>query len=391
MTEGVILVVNRTRWIMHIDMDAFFASVEQLDNPELKGKPLIVGGQSNRGVVSTCSYEARKYGVHSAMPMVEARRLCPHAEFVPGRMWRYEEVSREIMRIFHEEAPLVEQLSIDEAFLDVSGMERLHKDVRNVGWRIKERIKNEIGLTCSVGLAPNKFLAKMASDLQKPDGFTVITHEEARSFIAPLPVTKIFGIGGAAKQMLAQFGIATIGQLANADRSILQKVFGKNADKVQHLAMGLDDRPVIPETAPKSIGRETTFEKDLYTFEDCKAAILELSGQTGFRLRNKGYSGRTVTLKVKFKDFKIITRSISSEGDISCDEEIFSLAVKLLKEVAYGNGVRLLGVTVSNLQDGSCGSLCFEENTKLLQRNAAVDNLKKRFGENIIARGGKHC
>ena len=379
------------RWIMHIDMDAFFASVEQLDNPELKGKPLIVGGQSCRGVVSTCSYEARKFGVHSAMPMVEARRLCPHAEFLPGRMWRYEEVSREIMRIFHEEAPLVEQLSIDEAFLDVSGMERLCKDVRNVGWRIKERIKNEIGLTCSVGLAPNKFLAKMASDMQKPDGFTVITHEEARSFIAPLPVTKIFGIGGAAKQMLAQFGIATIGQLANADRSILQKVFGKNADKVQHLAMGLDDRPVIPETAPKSIGRETTFEKDLYTFEDCKAAILELSGQTGFRLRNKGYSGRTVTLKVKFKDFKIITRSISSEGDISCDEEIFSLAVKLLQDVAYENGVRLLGVTVSNLQDGSCGSLCFEENTKLLQRNAAVDNLKKRFGENIIARGGKHC
>lgn len=379
------------RWIMHIDMDAFFASVEQLDNPELKGKPLIVGGQSCRGVVSTCSYEARKFGVHSAMPMVEARRLCPHAEFLPGRMWRYEEVSREIMRIFHEEAPLVEQLSIDEAFLDVSGMERLCKDVRNIGWRIKERIKNEIGLTCSVGLAPNKFLAKMASDMQKPDGFTVITYEEVRSFIAPLPVTKIFGIGGAAKQMLAQFGIATIGQLANADRSILQKVFGKNADKVQHLAMGLDDRPVIPETAPKSIGRETTFEKDLYTFEDCKAAILELSGQTGFRLRNKGYSGRTVTLKVKFKDFKIITRSISSEGDISCDEEIFSLAVKLLQDVAYENGVRLLGVTVSNLQDGSCGSLCFEENTKLLQRNAAVDNLKKRFGENIIARGGKHC
>ena len=379
------------RWIMHIDMDAFFASVEQLDNPELKGKPLIVGGQSCRGVVSTCSYEARKFGVHSAMPMVEARRLCPHAEFLPGRMWRYEEVSREIMRIFHEEAPLVEQLSIDEAFLDVSGMERLHKDVRNVGWRIKDRIKNEIGLTCSVGLAPNKFLAKMASDLQKPDGFTVITHEKARSFIAPLPVTKIFGIGGAAKQMLTQFGIATIGQLANADRSILQKVFGKNADKVQHLAMGLDDRPVIPETVPKSIGRETTFEKDLSTFEDCKAAILELSGQTGFRLRNTGYSGRTVTLKVKFKDFKIITRSISSEGDISCDEEIFSLAVKLLKDVAYENGVRLLGVTVSSLQDGSCGSLCFEENTKLLQRNAAVDNLKKRFGENIIARGGKHC
>ncbi len=378
------------RWILHVDMDAFFASVEQLDNPELRGKPLIVGGLSGRGVVSTCSYEARKFGVHSAMPMVEARRLCPHAEFLPGRMWRYKEVSLAIMKIFQEEAPVVEQLSIDEAFLDVTGMERLSGDVRNIGWRIKERIKKELGLTCSVGLAPNKFLAKMASDLQKPDGFTVIKHEEARSFIAPLPVTKIFGIGTAAKNTLLQYGIVTIGQLAKADRSIVQKVFGKNADKVQLLAQGLDDRTVVPETAPKSIGRETTFEQDLYTFEDCKAAILELSGQTGYRLRNKGYSGRTLTLKVKFKDFKTITRSISSEGEISCDEEIFALSVKLLQGVSYQNGVRLLGVTVSNLQDGGCSSLGFEENTKLLQRNAAIDNLKKRFGENIIHRGGRH-
>lgn len=378
------------RYILHIDMDAFFASVEQLDNPELRGKPLIVGGLSCRGVVSTCSYEARKFGVHSAMSMMEARRLCPQAEFLPGRMWRYKEVSQQIMGIFQEEAPLVEQLSIDEAFLDVSGMELLAGDILNIGWRIKERIKNEIGLTCSVGLAPNKFLAKLASDLRKPDGFTVIRHEEARSFIAPLPVTKIFGIGSAAKQALQQFGITTIGQLAQADKRIVQKVFGKNADKVQLLAMGLDDRPVVSETAPKSIGRETTFDKDLYTFEECKAALLELSGQTGFRLRNKGYSGRTVTLKIKSSDFKIITRSISGEGDISCDEEIFALAVKLLQEVNYKNGVRLLGVTVSNLSDGRCGSLGFEEDTRLLQRNATVDSLKKRFGEKIIQRGGRH-
>lgn len=378
------------RYILHIDMDAFFASVEQLDNPELRGKPLIVGGLSCRGVVSTCSYEARKFGVHSAMSMMEARRLCPQAEFLPGRMWRYKEVSQQIMGIFQEEAPLVEQLSIDEAFLDVSGMELLAGDILNIGWRIKERIKNEIGLTCSVGLAPNKFLAKLASDLRKPDGFTVIRHEEARSFIAPLPVTKIFGIGSAAKQALQQFGITTIGQLAQADKRIVQKVFGKNADKVQLLAMGLDDRPVVSETAPKSIGRETTFDKDLYTFEECKAALLELSGQTGFRLRNKGYSGRTVILKIKSSDFKIITRSISGEGDISCDEEIFALAVKLLQEVNYKNGVRLLGVTVSNLSDGRCGSLGFEEDTRLLQRNATVDSLKKRFGEKIIQRGGRH-
>lgn len=377
------------RWIMHVDMDAFFASVEQLDNPELRGKPVIVGGQSCRGVVATCSYEARKYGIHSAMSIVEARRLCPQGEFVPVRMWRYQEVSRQVMAIFHEEAPLVEQLSVDEAFLDVSGMEKLCGDIHNIGWKIKQRIQDELGLTCSVGLAPNKFLAKMASDLRKPNGFTVIKHEEAGSFIAPLPVTKIFGIGMAAQRLLQQYGVVTIGDLAAADKYVLQRVFGKNGEKVRRLALGEDDRPVVPETAPKSIGRETTFEYDLKDFEECKRALLTLSGQTGFRLRNKGYSGHTVTIKVKFADFKTVTRSITSESEVCCDEEIFSLAVKLLKEVALKTGVRLLGVTVSNLTEGDGGGLCFEENTKLLQRNAAVDALKKRFGENIITRGGK--
>lgn len=375
------------RWIMHVDMDAFFASVEQLDNPDLRGKPVIVGGQSCRGVVSTCSYEARRYGVHSAMSMAEARKLCPHGEYVPVRMRRYQEVSQKIMSIFHDFTPLVEQLSIDEAFLDVSGMEKLYHNTEEIGWLIKKRIAAETGLTASVGLAPNKFLAKMASDLQKPDGFTIIRHAEAAKFIADFPVTKIFGIGRTAEKSLLQYGIATIGQLAAADNNVLKKVFGKNADSVHRLAQGIDDRPVVTESVPKSIGRETTFTQDLFTEEQCRRELLKLSGQTGFRLRSKGYSGHTLTLKVKFTDFRIVTRSITSETDICCDEEIYTLAVKLLRDIDLKKGIRLLGVTVSNLSEGDCGTLGFEEDKKQLQRNEAVDALKKRFGENIIKRG----
>lgn len=375
------------RWIMHVDMDAFFASVEQLDNPDLRGKPVIVGGQSCRGVVSTCSYEARRYGVHSAMSMAEARKLCPHGEYVPVRIRRYQEVSQKIMSIFHDFTPLVEQLSIDEAFLDVSGMEKLYHNTEEIGWLIKKRIAAETGLTASVGLAPNKFLAKMASDLQKPDGFTIIRHAEAAKFIADFPVTKIFGIGKMAEKSLLQYGIATIGQLAAAENNVLKKVFGKNADSVHRLAQGIDERPVVTESVPKSIGRETTFTQDLFTEEQCRRELLKLSGQTGFRLRSKGYSGHTLTLKVKFTDFRIVTRSITSETDICCDEEIYTLAVKLLHEVDLKKGIRLLGVTVSNLSAGDCGTLGFEEDKKQLQRNEAVDALKKRFGENIIKRG----
>lgn len=375
------------RWIMHVDMDAFFASVEQLDNPDLRGKPVIVGGQSCRGVVSTCSYEARRYGVHSAMSMSEARKLCPHGEYVPVRMRRYQEVSKKIMSIFHDFTPLVEQLSIDEAFLDVSGMEKLYHNTEEIGWLIKKRIDAETGLTASVGLAPNKFLAKMASDLQKPDGFTIIRHAEAAKFIADFPVTKIFGIGKMAEKSLLQYGIATIGQLAAAENNVLKKVFGKNADSVHRLAQGIDERPVVTESVPKSIGRETTFTQDLFTEEQCRRELLKLSGQTGFRLRSKGYSGHTLTLKVKFTDFRIATRSITSETDICCDEEIYTLAVKLLHEVDLKKGIRLLGVTVSNLSAGDCGTLGFEEDKKQIQRNEAVDALKKRFGENIIKRG----
>ena len=381
--------MEKKRWIMHVDMDAFFASVEVLDKPELRGLPVIVGGESLRGVVSTCSYEARRYGVHSAMPIVQARRLCPQGVYLPVRMARYKEISAQIMAIFHELSPLVEQLSIDEAFLDVSGMELLYGRPQQVGELARQRIKKELGLTASVGLAPNKFLAKLASDLQKPDGFTVITHEQARSFIAPLPVAKIFGVGKAAQEALLLLGIERIGQLAQTDVRVLRRVFGKNAERVQLLAQGIDNRPVLAESEPKSIGREITYDEDLYGFEACRQQLLVLSELVGYRLRQKGYYGRTLTLKVKYADFKTQTRSLTSEADIVNDEEIYRLAVLLLHKVSLTKGVRLLGVTVSSLASGESMALGFEEDAKKEKRSQLTDALKTRFGEKIIHRGGR--
>ncbi len=375
------------RWIMHVDMDAFFASVEVLDNPDLIGKPVIVGGQSMRGVVSTCSYEARSYGVHSAMPMVQAKRLCPNGIYVTCRMERYLKVSNQIMHIFHEFSPLVEQLSIDEAFLDISGMERLYGSHQQIGFLVKQRIKQEIGLNASVGIAPNKFLAKLASDMEKPNGFTIIEHENARSFIAPLAVDKIFGIGKKAKQILLQFGIERIGQLVDAEENVLKRVFGKNAETVRLLALGIDERRVVSNYEQQSIGREITFEQDLHGYSQCQQALLHLSELVGYRLRSRGYYGHTLTLKIKYSDFKTHSRSITSEIDIFNDEEIYHLAVDLLRQATLADSVRLLGITISGLSKGESMSLCFENDERKKQRSKLTDDLKRRFGENVIHRG----
>lgn len=376
------------RWIMHVDMDAFFASVEQLDNPELRGLPVIVGGLSGRGVVSTCSYEARKFGVHSAMPMHMARRLCPQGVYIQGRMQRYKELSDKIMDIFRSFSPLVEQLSVDEAFLDVTGMEGLYPDVVTLAKAIKSKIYSDTGLHASVGIAPNKFLAKLASDLEKPDGLVLIKPETAAAFIAPMPVRKIFGIGKAAEEQLLQYGINTIGKIAAADIKILQKVFGINAQTVHDLARGIDNRPVVNETEAKSIGKEHTYDKDLYDENDLRKAVRDLCGETGWRLRRRGLIGYTVTLKVKFSSFKTITRSITSEMPVAYDEEIYALALKLLRQVKFTEGVRLLGVSISHIEsEDAAPVLNFNENERLKKRNQAVDLLKNRFGEGIIKRG----
>jgi len=375
------------RWIMHVDMDAFYASVEILDNPNLKGLPVIVGGRSARGVVSTCSYEARKFGVHSAMPLFEARRLCPHGVYLPVRPHRYAEMSGKIMAIFRETSPLVEQLSIDEAFLDLTGMERLG-GAETIAHQVQDRIQEELKLSASVGLAPNKFLAKLASDMDKPHGFVKITPGEAEAMLAPMPVTKIFGIGRSAEDKLKQFGIEKIGQLASADVAILRKVFGINAEQVKRLALGLDDRPVVNEEEAKSIGKENTFDYDLTDFESCRDEVLDLSGQVGWRLRRENLAGHTVTLKVKFADFHTITRSSTGDRLIAWDEEIFSLAEQMLRKINVKPGVRLLGVSVSNLfRPEDEPVLGFAEDERMQRRNRAIDSLKSKFGENIIKRG----
>ena len=375
------------RWIMHVDMDAFYASVEILDNPDLKGLPVIVGGRSARGVVSTCSYEARKFGVHSAMPLFEARRLCPHGVYLPVRPHRYAEMSGKIMAIFRETSPLVEQLSIDEAFLDLTGMERLG-GAETIAHQVQDRIQEELKLSASVGLAPNKFLAKLASDMDKPHGFVKITPGEAEAMLAPMPVTKIFGIGRSAEDKLKQFGIEKIGQLASADVAILRKVFGINAEQVKRLALGLDDRPVVNEEEAKSIGKENTFDYDLTDFESCRDEVLDLSGQVCWRLRRENLAGHTVTLKVKFADFHTITRSSTGDRLIAWDEEIFSLAEQMLRKINVKPGVRLLGVSVSNLfRPEDEPVLGFAEDERMQRRNRAIDSLKSKFGENIIKRG----
>lgn len=376
----------RQRYIMHVDMDAFFASVEQLDHPEYRGKPVIVGGLSGRGVVSTCSYEARKFGVHSAMPMATARRLCPQAIYVQGRYGRYTEISREIRQIFQEFSPVVEPLSIDEAFLDLTGMEALVGDVYALGPKIKETIRQRTGLTASVGMAPNKFLAKLASDLRKPDGLVIIRPEEAAAFIAPLPVGRIFGLGQRSVGALGKMGIRTIGQLAACDPRLLKPLLGKQAEEIRDRARGLDNRPVVPDEQRKSLGKENTFPVDLTGRETCLGVLWDLCQQVGWRLRSAGLSGCTVTLKVKTSSFQLLTRSRTVEEPLAQDEELMEQIRVLAGQLPWTWPVRLLGVSVSHLVPAGAQSLAVEDQRQQ-DRNRALDALKQRFGENIIRKG----
>lgn len=378
----------KKRWIMHVDMDAFFAAVEIHDNPELIGKPVIVGGNSERGVVATCSYEARKYGIHSAMSSALAHKLCPDAIYVRPRMERYKEVSEKIMAVFEEFSPCVEQLSIDEAFLDLSGMEQIASDVGVFGKQIKKRIKEETGLVASVGIAPNKFIAKMASDLEKPDGLVIIKHEEVETKIAGLAIKRIFGLGPKSADVLMKMGVRNIGQLRKLGQADLKRIFGKNAYRMAQLAYGIDDRPVESGRVSKSIGKETTFEKDLFKERERNLVFLALSEQVGWRMRKKGVTAYTITLKVKYSNFKTITRSHTVETPINLDEDLYFEIMQIANKVNWREPVRLLGVSVSKLLVGEMPTLSFfEEDESKKQRNAVMDKLKERFGESIIKRG----
>ncbi|MDD4802589.1 MAG: DNA polymerase IV, partial [Syntrophomonas sp.] len=378
--------------IMHCDLDAFFAAVEQRDNPELVGKPVIVGGQPDtRGVVSTCSYEARKFGIRSAMPLSQARRLCPEAVFLPVAMYRYQEASRQVFNIFSTYTPIIEPLSIDEAFLDLTGCTGVFGSMQNIAQQIKARIKSEVGLNISVGISYNKFLAKLATELGKPDGLQIITRSETTAILNPLPVSYLWGVGEKSRQQLQRMGINTIGELAEMDPAVLERQMGAHALVYWELAHGIDKRVVEVGQERKSVGREITFQQDIDDSSELETVLLDLAGQVGRRLRRQKIAARTFTLKIRYSNFKTLTRRITLPWATSNDEAIFKEAHDLFKKVfTFGSRIRLLGLYASTLNAADeliQGDLfASEQHNKKETLDQALDQIRDRYGEKIITR-----
>ncbi len=380
---------------MHIDMDAFYASVEQKDNPEFIGKPVVVGADPKegrgRGVVSAASYEARKFGIHSAMPISKAYCFCPQAVFLPVRGRRYVEISRRIMDIFHEYSPAVEAISLDEAFLDFTGAERLLGTPKRVAMEIKKRIRDQEGLSASIGIGPNKLIAKIASDMEKPDGLVIVPIKDVESFLKELPVRRIWGIGKKTEHKLHAMGILTIGQMAKLSEETLELVFGKSGLSMWKCAHGIDDSQVIPFREAKSISNEITFDRDELDQEILFETLLRLSEKVGFRLRKRKLTGKTVTLKIRFEDFSTRITHFTLPKPICNSEDIYSEVRKLYHNIiAKNRPVRLLGVGITQLcsQSEHQEELFSESNNKRKHASQAVDQLKKKYGEKIIGRGG---
>ena len=337
--------------ILHVDMDAFFAAVEIRDDPALVGRPVCVGGGADRrGVISAASYEARRYGVHSAMPTARALELCPDLVLLPPDFDRYTAESRRIMAIFRRYTPLVEPLSLDEAFLDVTGCERLHGDAVAIGRAIRRDILRETGLVASIGIAPTKFVAKLASDLDKPDGFRVIRAEEVRTVLDPLPVSKIFGVGQRTAKRLESLGVHTIGDLASRPRDAVLREIGGTGAWIHDLAHGIDQRRVTPRREEKSHGMERTFATDIGDRGELRRLLHEFCEEVAFDLRGRGLRGRTVTLKARYHDFRTVTRTKTLAFPTNAGRRIYATASELLERVPPGP-LRLLGVQVSNLAD----------------------------------------
>ncbi|MGD8824530.1 MAG: DNA polymerase IV [Myxococcales bacterium] len=376
------------RTVIHFDMDAFFASVEQLDDPNLRGKPVLVGARSRRGVVAAASYEARPSGVHSAMSMVEALRRCPQAIVVPPRRARYQELSQCIFEVFSRYTPLVEGLSLDEAFLEVTGSRALFGDGAAIASRIKQDIRAGIGLTGSAGVAPNKFVAKIASDLQKPDGLTVVSAGEVAAFLAPLPLERMWRVGPKARVKLRAAGLQTIGDLARADVRTLEQLLGSWGPVAQALARGQDDRPVVVGAPAKSLGSESTFEVDLKTRDALLRPILEQSLQVADRLIEKGLWARVVTLKIKYADHRIGTRQMRLSRAVVDPDAIFETASELLGRFDdLARGVRLTGVSVSALSRVPDTELFPDPDRSRRERLAAATHrLRNRFGASGMTR-----
>jgi DNA polymerase-4 len=394
------------RVIAHADMDAFYASVEQLDNPALRGLPVIVGGRSRRGVVTSASYEARRFGVRSAMPAHEAHRLCPQGIFVAGRMARYAEVSRAVRAAFEEFSPIVEPLSLDEAFLDLTGTHRLFASPMEAGRALKRRVREMTGLVVSVGIAPTKMAAKILSDLSKPDGLRMVEPGELMDFLEPLPVERLWGVGRVTLERMHQAGIATVGDLARADVARLHAMFGAMGPHLHELAMGRDPRPVVGDYERKSYGEESTFEHDLALDSlELARVLIAHSDALGRRLRADRARTRTVTLKLKLARplgqgrYPIVTRSRSLETPTDDGAELFRVARALLGRVREREQVRLAGVQVHNLvrdaqataaQLALFGAAQAPEGRRD-RLNRALDKVAERFGEEAVTRGFAHA
>lgn len=381
--------MESVRTILHVDMDAFFASVEQRDRPELRGKPVLVGGTGPRGVVAAASYEARKFGCRSAMPSAVAKRLCPHAVFVKGSYEVYKKDSERIMDILESFTPLVQPVSIDEAFLDVTGSFGLFGPGEAIAAEIRARVKQELSLTCSVGVAPNKFLAKLASDLRKPDGLTVITPETIRRTLDPLPVSRLWGVGPAAEKSLHKLGIRTIADLHALPLEVLRSRFDDFGEHLWNLARGLDDRPVHTDREAKSISHEHTFAQDLEDPDAVRAVLADEAEQVARRLRRHGRYARTVTIKVRYGDFETVTRSATLDHATDRTDEIAAAARSLFDTWARAfRPVRLIGAGVSNLTDapGQIGLFDAGEAEKKRAVDKAADAIANKFGKRAVQR-----
>ncbi len=375
--------------IIHVDMDAFYAAVEKRDKPELEDKPVIVGGDPDgRGVVSTACYKAREYGVHSAMPAARAKKLCPGGIFLSTRMERYEEVSDKIFEILSSFTPVVEKISVDEAFLDVKGTKRLFGSPRRIGRKIQSKIKEELDLQASVGIAPNKFLAKLASDMDKPEGFTVLEKDEIQEVLDPLPVEKIWGVGDKTKQDLHDMEIKTIEELRQLSEEKLEFRFGKFGRRLYKLARGIDPREVEKTQVTKSISQEQTFPENIEEKEYLYSVLMEFSGKVARRLRNKELKAQTVFVKISYDIFKSCTRQITYKETFHNTETIYYAAKKLIaKNNLFYRPVRLLGVGVSNLISASQEQMSLfaeeDENDRVVE---TLDKLKDKFGEKSVRR-----
>jgi DNA polymerase IV len=383
-----------SRAIIHVDLDAFYASVEQLRRPELRGKPVIVGGGAqpgggapvSRAVVSAASYEARRYGVQSAMPLARAVRLCPHAAVLPVDFPAYRKASAQVFAIISQYTPLVEPLSLDEAFLDVTGSQRRFGDGASIAAEMRDRIRSECHLDASFGLATCKTVAKIASDLRKPRGFVVVPQGEEAAFLAPLPLRRLPGLGPATEKALAGLGVSTLGELAALPIEVLQRRVGRvHGTSLSERARGIDVAPVTRPGAPRSVSREETFGRDISDAEMLRQRIAELAADVGARLRHGGWAGRTVTIKVRYSDFTTLSRQLTLPTPTHADTVIRDVAAELFAGCWTGHPVRLLGVGLSMLQAASQMDLFTQPKASRL--DATLDTLRERFGRRAIQRG----